>query len=61
MLVVRALTVLVAGVLTIFALRRMMAGPDTAKVRVKPQQASRPRKVTRLRRDQRTGVYYPEE
>ena len=61
MLVVKALTVLIAGVLTIFVLRRMMAGLDTAKARVKPRQASRPRKVTRLRQDPRTGVYYPEE
>ena len=61
MLIVRALSVLVAGVLTVFALKRMMAGLDTAKVRVNPQQASRRRKVTRLRQDPRTGVYYPEE
>ena len=61
MLVLKALTVLVAGVLTILALKRMMGGLDGAKVRVKPKQADRPRKMTRLRQDPRTGVYYPEK
>ena len=61
MLVVRALTMLVAGALTIFALKRMMTSLDAAKVRVKPRQANRPRNTTRLRQDPRTGVYYPEE
>ncbi len=61
MLVLKALTVLVAGVLTILALNRMIGGLDGAKVRVRSKQTDRRRKVTRLRQDQRTGVYYPEE
>ena len=61
MLVVRALTVLVAGVVTFFALKRILGEHDAAKVKVRAEQPGNPRKATRLRQDPRTGVYYPEE
>jgi len=59
MVLLKVLTVLVAGILSLFALRHMMRSMEAQKVRVKTGQRP-PRHVTRLRQDPRTGVYYPE-
>jgi len=59
MLTLKAITVAVAGVLTILAIRRVMNELEAAKVRVKAAADPRGRRV-RLRQDPRTGVYYPE-
>jgi hypothetical protein len=57
MILAKALTVLAAGALTAVAMKRIMdlVEQSKVKVRVKPE----PRAV-RLRRDPRTGVYFPE-
>ena len=60
MLMLKAITVAVAGVLTVLALRHVMNQLEAAKVRVKAKSDPRQRPVTRLRQDPRTGVYYPE-
>ncbi len=56
----KLLTMLVAGVLGLLAIRHMMRELDAAKVRVKSTSPRQPRSVTKLRQDPRTGVYYPE-
>lgn len=61
MFVLKALTVIVTGILTLLALRHAMGELNAAKVRVKAKQPQSPRTVTRLRQDPRTGIYYPEE
>jgi outer membrane lipoprotein SlyB len=58
MLTLKAITVAVAGVLTILAVRQIMNQIEAAKARVRTNTGQRP--VTRLRQDPRTGVYYPE-
>ena len=56
----KAVSVIVAGVLTVIAVRRALTMLKTlqhAKVRA---EAPRDRQPTRLRQDPKTGVYYPE-
>jgi hypothetical protein len=60
MIFLKAVAVIVAGLLTLFAVRRLMSELDAAKVRVRTQDPRQPRPATRLRQDPRTGVYYPE-
>lgn len=60
MIVLKVITVIVAGVLSVLALRHVMRELEAAKVRVKAKQPQRPRSMTRLRQDPRTGIYYPE-
>ena len=60
MLTLKAITVVVAGVLTILAVRQIMNQLEAAKARVRSNASHRQRPVTRLRQDPRTGVYYPE-
>ena len=61
MFVLKALTMVIAGLLAYVAVNRFMGQLQAAKVRarVTPQQQRQP--VKRLRQDPRTGVYYPEE
>lgn len=54
----KTIAVLLAGVFTVAALRRLMAAFETAKAQVKPVQ--NPPTLTRLRQDPRTGIYHPE-
>lgn len=61
MFVLKALTVIVAGVVSFLAIRHVMRQVDAAKVRVKTARPRDPRAMTRLRQDPRTGVYYPED
>jgi hypothetical protein len=60
MLTLKAITVAVAGLLTVLAVRQVMNGLEAAKVRVRAKTDPRNTRVTRLRQDPRTGVYYPE-
>jgi hypothetical protein len=60
MIVLKVITVIVAGILSLLALRLVMRELEAAKVRVKVKPQQRPRSMTRLRQDPRTGVYYPE-
>ena len=59
MVILKVVTVLILGILSLLALRHMMRQMEAAKVRVRTRQQP-PRATTRLRQDPRTGVYYPE-
>ena len=56
----KILTIAVAGLLTLVTMRRAF---EAMRARVRVQQAETPqqRRVTRLRRDPRTGIYHPEQ
>jgi hypothetical protein len=57
----KLLTVLVAGVLTVVTLKRLFELLQAQRaVRVTTRQANPPNTVTRLRQDPQSGVYYPE-
>ncbi len=56
----KALTIAVAGILTAAALKQLMDGLNAAKAKVAARRPADPRKVTRLRQDPRTGIYYPD-
>jgi hypothetical protein len=58
MIFVKTVSILLAGVATAVAVRRLLGAMEAAKAQVKP--ARNPNQVTRLRQDPRTGVYYPE-
>ena len=57
MLFAKIVTVVLAGVLTVLTARRLMSEMNAAKARVKPRQDN---KVTKLRQDPSTGIYYPD-
>jgi len=58
MIFAKTVSILLAAVFTVAALRRLMAAFEAAKAQVQP--ARNPPPLTRLRQDPRTGVYYPE-
>jgi hypothetical protein len=60
MVILKVLTILAAGLLTLMAVRHFGSGAEGAKARVS-QPRRDPRAVTRLRQDPRTGIYYPEK
>lgn len=60
MVVLKAVTIIVAGVLSVLAVRHLLRQAELARVKVKAARPRDPRAVTRLRQDPRTGVYYPE-
>jgi hypothetical protein len=60
MIFIKAVTVLVAGVLTVLTLRSVMNRLQAAKVRVNPKTPRHPGEMTKLRQDPVTGIYYPE-
>ncbi|WP_373502588.1 hypothetical protein [Aestuariivirga sp.] len=59
MLVLKAVTVLIAGLLSLLAVRHVMREMQAVKVKATTRQA-RPQQMRRLRQDPRTGIYYPE-
>ncbi|MFN4143598.1 hypothetical protein [Aestuariivirga sp.] len=60
MLVLKAVSVLVAGLLSVLAVSLLMRGMQAAKVKA-PRTDDRRNRMRRLRQDPRTGVYYPED
>ena len=56
----KLVTIVVACVLTVMTVRKIMQLTASAS-KVKVARLARPRAVTRLRQDPRTGVYYPED
>jgi hypothetical protein len=60
MIFVKAVTVLVAGVLTVLTLRSVMGRLQAARARVNPKTPRQPGEMTKLRQDPVTGIYYPE-
>ena len=58
MFFVKTVSILLAGVLAVVTARQLLGAWQQAKARVRPQRD--PRRVTKLRQDPRTGIYYPE-
>jgi hypothetical protein len=58
MVFLKAVTVAVAGVVTLLAARRILRNLEAARVRVKKDEPQQ--RMTRLRQDPKTGVYFPE-
>ncbi len=61
MLLVKVVTVVIAGVLTALTARRLLSEMNAAKARVNAKAQRQPASITKLRQDPRTGVYYPAE
>lgn len=59
MVALKALSVVIAGVLSLLALGFMVREMQAVKVKARTRQAPHMR-TRRLRQDPRTGVYYPE-
>ena len=57
----KLLTMVVAGVLTVAALRRVFQQLQMQKARVMGRNPDPPRSVGRLRQDPKTGIYHPED
>jgi hypothetical protein len=60
MLVLKAVSVLVAGLLSVLAVSLLMREMQAAKVKAR-RPGDRQNRMRRLRQDPRTGVYYPED
>jgi hypothetical protein len=61
MLMLKLVTVALAGVVTALLARRLMAQVEAAKVRVNAKRPDTGHPVQRLRQDPSTGIYYPAE
>jgi 1-acyl-sn-glycerol-3-phosphate acyltransferase len=59
MVVLKALSVFVAGLLSLLAVGFMVREMQAVKVKAKTRQTREPQ-LRRLRQDPRTGIYYPE-
>lgn len=59
MFLLKIVTVIAMGMLTLAMVKFVAGALQAAKARVEPRQ--RGRTITRLRQDPRTGIYYPEE
>ena len=59
MVILKAITVLVVGLLSFLAIRQVMRQMQAVKVRATSYTPRPPNRV-RLRQDPRTGIYYPE-
>ncbi len=60
MLMLKTITIIAAGLLSLIAMRKIMAAAEAAKVRVRAKQPEAQTNLQRLRQDPRTGVYYPD-
>lgn len=60
MIVLKALSLFAAAILSLLAFRMMMREMEAVKVKARSNRAQ-PARPRRLRQDPRTGVYYPEE
>lgn len=61
MVVLKAVTIIVTGLLAALAVSRMAGELKAAKVRAQVRPTTARRQPVRLRQDPRTGVYYPED
>ena len=59
MVVLKTVMVVVAGLMSLLAVRHMMREMQAVKVKARSQDR-RPPQMRRLRQDPRTGIYYPE-
>jgi hypothetical protein len=55
------MTLAVAGILTIAIIKRVMDALNASRAKVKARPPGDARKVTSLRQDPKTGVYFPED
>jgi hypothetical protein len=60
MVVLKALMFLIAGLLSLLAMRHVMREMEAVKVRARSRPDHRPQQARKLRQDPRTGIYYPE-
>jgi hypothetical protein len=60
MVALKALSLVVAGILSLLAVGFMVREMQAVKVKARTRPTS-PREMRRLRQDPRTGVYYPED
>ena len=60
MVVLKALSLVVAGFLSLLAVGFMVREMQAVKVKARTRQTRQPQQLRRLRQDPRTGVYYPE-
>jgi hypothetical protein len=60
-LMLKLLTVALAGVATTMFVRRIMGELESARIKVKASQPQSGQVIRPLRQDPRTGVYYPAE
>jgi hypothetical protein len=60
MVVLKALMFLIAGLLSLLAMRHVMREMEAVKVRARSGPDHRPQQARKLRQDPRTGIYYPE-
>lgn len=57
----KVLIVAAAGMLTLMAIRQLMAGFRAVQARVRARPAEPRAIIRRLRQDPTTGIYYPED
>ncbi len=60
MVILKALMFVIAGILSLLAMRHMMREMQAVKVKAKAQSSRGQPQMRKLRQDPRTGVYYPE-
>ncbi len=60
MVVLKALSLALVGLLSLLAMGFMLREMQAVKVKARARQPG-PQRLRRLRQDPRTGVYYPEE
>ncbi len=60
MVILKIAIMVVAGLLSLLALRHVMREMQAVKVKAKMQPQAR-QQMRRLRQDPRTGIYYPED
>ena len=60
MFLLKALSIVIAGLLSLLALKHMIREMEAVKVRTHSRQTRAPQTRVRLRQDPRTGIYYPE-
>lgn len=56
----KLLAIVVVGILGVMTLKRVMSEVQLQKARVRTEKPRPAKAVTRLRQDERTGIYYPE-
>jgi hypothetical protein len=56
----KTVTIIVAGLLSLLAMKKILAAQEAAKVKVRAAAAKPNQALRRLRQDPATGVYYPE-
>jgi hypothetical protein len=61
MLMLKLITVALAGIVTALMARKLMGELEAAKVRVQAKRPDPGQPVHRLRQDPNTGIYYPAE